>query len=61
MREVSKEQFHASVGQMDVCLRCERDATYWETRGRHLMGKTTPGYIGVGPRGYFVSDDVVIP
>jgi len=55
MRQVSKEEFHATVGQMDVIPRCERDASYWETRDRLLMGKTTPGYICVGENAYFIA------
>jgi ribosomal protein S6E (S10) len=47
--EVTREEFHATVGQMDVHPRAERDASYWETRHRVLMGKTTPGYMGKKP------------
>jgi hypothetical protein len=52
--EVTKEEFYASVGQMNVHPRSERDASYWETPGRVLMGKTTPGYMCEGPKAYFV-------
>ena len=56
MREVTKEEFYGSVGRMDVVLRCEREATFYETRSRQTMGKSTPGYIAKfgEPRRYFV-------
>jgi hypothetical protein len=44
MREVTKDQFFAIVNPMDVVLRSERDATFWETRSRQIVGKSTPGY-----------------
>jgi hypothetical protein len=52
--EVTREEFFATVGQMNVHPRSERDASYWETPSRVLMGKTTPGYMGEGPKAYFV-------
>lgn len=45
MREVTKEQFYATVGQMDVHPRTERDHAAWETRDRRLVGRTEPGYM----------------
>lgn len=57
--EVTKEEFHATVGRMNVHPRSERDASYWETPGRILIGKTTPGYLHGGlpgyPKAYFVA------
>ncbi len=55
MREVSRDQFFATVGQMNVHPRVEKDASYWETPSRQLMGRTEPGYMGGGPKRYFVS------
>lgn len=55
MRRVNHEEWHATVGQLDIVPRCERDASYWETRDRRLMGKTTPGFIAKGEKAYFVS------
>jgi hypothetical protein len=52
--EVDYDRFHATVGQMNVHPRCERDASYWETPYRELMGKTLPGYAERGPKRYFV-------
>lgn len=60
MREVTKEEFHATVGQMNVHPRAEPEASYWETPSRVLMGKTTPGYRDGGtpniPTRYFVTE-----
>ena len=53
MVEVSKDEFFATVGQLNVHPRAERDASYWETPGRQLMGFTTPGYMGGFPKRYF--------
>jgi len=53
-REVTKEEFFSTVGQMNVHPRPERDASYWETPSRQLMGKSTPGFAGMGPKRYFV-------
>lgn len=44
MREVTKEEFFATVGQMNVHPRPEKMKTYWETPERQLMGVSTPGY-----------------
>ena len=58
MREVSKEEFHATVGQLNVHPRPEREASYWHhCHTRQLMGKTTPGYMGgIEPPRYYVVD-----
>lgn len=44
MQNVTKEEFFAYVNPRDIVLRCEPTATYWETRGRQVVGMTTPGY-----------------
>lgn len=54
MREITKDQFFATVGRLNVHPRAERDASFWETPDRRLMGKTTPGYMGGSDRRYFV-------
>lgn len=54
MKEVSKEEFHTTIGQMDVVLRTEKHEVFWETRQRHVVGKTTPGYMCEGPKAYFL-------
>ncbi len=51
-RQVTKEEFFAAIGRMNVHPRPERDASYWETPDRRLIGKTTPGYMGVSERRY---------
>lgn len=45
MIEVTKERFYATVGLMDVHPRPEPDHSSWETRGREVVGRTTPGYL----------------
>lgn len=57
LRRVSKEEFYATVGQLNVHPRAERDASYWETPNRELMGKSTPGYMCRGEKAYFVRAD----
>jgi hypothetical protein len=50
MQEVDRDEFFATVGQLNVHPRPERDATYWETPyHRQLMGISTPGYMGGKP------------
>lgn len=56
MNEVSMEEFHAAIGHMDVIPRPEKSEVLWETRHRHLVGKTTPGYMCEGPKAYFLND-----
>ena len=41
---VSRDEFFASVGQMDVIPCSEPEYTRWETRTRVVVGKSTPGY-----------------
>ena len=55
MREVSRDQFFAAVGRMNVHPRSERDASYWETPTRKVMGRTEPGYMCEGPKRYFLA------
>ena len=52
--EVTRDEFFAALSRLNVHPRAERDASYWETPGRVLMGKTTPGYLCQGPTAYFV-------
>lgn len=54
MREVSRDQFFATVGPMNVHPRAEKDASYWETPSRQLIGRTEPGYMCEGPERYFL-------
>lgn len=56
MRQVSREEFYATVGQMNVHPRPEKDRTFWETPDRRLMGISTPGYLCVGAKTFAVSD-----
>jgi hypothetical protein len=56
---VTKEQFFGFVGPRDIVTRCERDATYWETRNREVVGISTPGYIGTAEKVWKLSATVV--
>ena len=57
MREVSKEEFYATVGPMDVIPRPGREVTLWETRDRRVIGKSTPGYMPGGTKTYFLREE----
>ena len=52
--EVTKDEFFATVGPMNVHPRPDKHVTEWETPGRHLIGRTTPGYLCEGPKAYFL-------
>jgi hypothetical protein len=54
MIRVTREKFFATVGQLNVHPRVERDASYWETPARVVLGITTPGYLGAGERTYSI-------
>ncbi len=56
MIEVTKEQFFATVGQLDVHPRAERDHSSWETRSREFVGRTTPGYMCRDEAGRYTSE-----
>lgn len=58
-KQVSKDEFYATVGNMDVVTRPERDKTYWELRNRELVGITTPGYSCEGIRTYQVREGLI--
>lgn len=45
MKKVTKQEFFAVIGPQDVITRAEKNETIWETRGRAIVGKTTPGYL----------------
>ncbi len=52
LKEVTRDEFLAKVGPMNVHPRAECDASYWETPSRVLVGKTLPGYRDAGLPGY---------
>jgi len=56
MRQVSKEEFFAEIGQRDVVLNCEPDQIVWETRQRLPVGRTTPGWRGGGQKTYWINE-----
>lgn len=41
---VSREVFFSYVMPRDIVLRTEPDYTIWETRGRAVVGMSTPGW-----------------
>lgn len=44
-REVTKDEFFSVLGPLDVVLNLgDPSVTLWETRSRHVLGKTTPGW-----------------
>lgn len=51
---VSKEEFFARVGPLNVNPRSERDQTFWEFPNRTLFGISTPGYLCQGEKTYRV-------
>ena len=56
---VTRDKFLATVGQINVHPRPERDALYWETPDRRVLGITTPGYMCVGDSTYRIHKDLV--
>ena len=56
---VTKAQFFAAVGPMDVHPRPERDCSEWVYReSRAVVGITTPGYMGTGAATYALRADL---
>lgn len=55
MKQVRQDEFFAVVNPMDVRLRCEPDATYWETPARRVIGKSAPGYLRRDADGRYTS------
>jgi hypothetical protein len=60
MREVTKNEFFATVGQMNVHPRLhETHRTSWETPDRTVHGVTYPGWKNPGDqKRYFVRSDL---
>lgn len=56
LRKVTRDEFFATVGQMNVHPTAEPNACYWKTPQGVLKGKTTPGYMGGTEKEYFVVD-----
>jgi hypothetical protein len=55
LREVTRDEFFARINPLNVHPRPEREATFWELPNRTTIGKTTPGYLCVGRRAYFLA------
>ena len=56
MHKVTKETFYAKVGPMDVIACPGRDECIWETRGRQVIGRSTPGYMRRDAEGRYTPD-----
>ncbi len=48
-RKVTRDEFFAVIGPMNVHPNSARDVTMWETPARTVIGKSTPGYADPGP------------
>lgn len=49
MREVTKDEFYAHVGPMDVTCNLDNPTyTVWETRNRTVVGRSYPGWRNPG-------------
>lgn len=55
MARVSKAEFFAAIGPMNVHPRAERMETIWETPQRTVIGRSTPGYLREGEVAFFLS------
>ncbi|MAM39013.1 MAG: hypothetical protein CL949_11070 [Erythrobacter sp.] len=54
-RSVSKDEFFAVMGPLDVHPNNERDITHWRLRDRTLVGQSEPGWMPDGkPNRYFI-------
>ena len=57
--QVTKAQFFAVVGRMDVHPRPERNHSEWiHQPSRNMVGKTTPGYMAMGESTYSLRADL---
>jgi len=54
--EVPKNTFFATVGQLNVHPRVEKDASYWETPQREVLGISTPGYLCQDAEGRYTNE-----
>lgn len=52
---VEREQFFATIDPLNVHPRAEREASYWETPRRDLIGISTPGYLMADETGRYQS------
>lgn len=57
--EVTKDQFFACIGSRNVHPREEPNVSIWETPQRQVLGRTTPGYLGIGRKQYLVLADLL--
>ncbi len=57
--QVTKAQFFAVVGPMDVHPHSERNHCEWVHQpSRNLVGKTTPGYMASGEATFWLRGDL---
>jgi hypothetical protein len=53
--QVTQEEFFTALGLINVHPRTERYACYWETPNHVIKGKSTPGYMAIGPKTYWLT------
>lgn len=56
-RRVTPDEFYSTVGRLNVHPRSEKNETFWETPSRVLLGRSTPGYLGVEECAYYIIDE----
>jgi hypothetical protein len=54
MRDVTKDEFFAAIGPLDVNPRSDRNVTIWETPRREVIGRSEPGYMNYGTDGRLI-------
>lgn len=59
MKAVSKEEFFAFMGPLNVHPRSEPDRSVWETPSRQVLGISRPGYKCEGEEVYMLTESSV--
>lgn len=54
LTSVTKEEFFAKIGPMNVHPQSMPEATYWKTPNQILIGISTPGWKCIGVKEYFL-------
>lgn len=58
--EVTKDRFFAHIGPRDVVINLNDPMRcIWETRGRRMVGVSTPGWREIGPKAWFLTRDAL--
>lgn len=53
--QVSRADFFAAIGRLDVHPRPERDRSDWRLRTGEIVGRSSPGYMCDGVPGYWLA------